>query len=298
LMAYVAEYFHRFASSEEKENSARRCAKFLKFLRDMRTRQNEYEKRANALILFAREAGQKWEDHKFGDSLGEAQKDQSDLRQFVVSVRPGQEGEKMDVESLFVEIQTELKVNNRPAYVPPDGLSPDDVQAAFDNLTKKQEAYHRAVRENRFRFIKKEEGKVDDEKKKEIEESFAHFDANKNGVLDKLEFKAALSAMSIYFGNEQEFQDCFNKVAQGDSKITKAQYLGFVEARYKDRDTPDQIKESFKAVADGNATITAEQLNCRPLTQDDVEYLKSVMTQTSNGGYDYNAFVDSNFVQE
>jgi len=138
-------------------------------------------------------------DHKFGETLGEAQASQSELRKFVVEQRPAKEGEKMDVESLLAELQTELKVNNRASYHPPSGLSPEDIQASFDSLTKSQNAYANAVRAHRFAFVQKAETKLDDAKVKEIEESFNHFDANKNGFLEKLEFKAALSAMSVFF---------------------------------------------------------------------------------------------------
>lgn len=298
VMTYVAEYFHRFASQDQKENSARRCANFLKFLRDMQTRQAEYERRAKELLAWIDGQNKRFEDRKFGDTLGEAQAAQAEFRRFVVEQRPTQEGEKIDLEGLFAEIQTELKVNSRAPYTPPAGLSPDDLTQALDGLTKAQNEYAKAVRENRFRFVKKAEAKLSDEKRAEIEESFKHFDSNKSGNLDKLEFKAALSAMSIFFASEDEFNQVFTKVSGGATSVSKAAYVSFVEAKYQDKDTPEQIKESFKAVADGASTITAEQLNVRPLTQEDIEYLTTHMKAGDGGGYDYNAFVDSHFVSE
>jgi len=201
----------------------------------------------------------------------------------------------MDLESLLAEIQTELKVNGRTSYNPPEGLAPEDVQAALDTLTKSQNGYAQAVRDNRFKFVQKAETKLSDEKVKEIEDSFNHFDSNKNGVLDKLEFKAALSAMSVFFPSDTEFEEVLTRVSGGSSKVTKEQYLNYVQAKYQDKDTPDQIKESFKAVAGGADTITLEQLNCRPLTEEDIAWLKERMPHQSSGGLDYSAFVDSNF---
>jgi len=295
VMTYVAEYFHRFASYEQKETSARRVAKFLKFLRDLKTRQDEYERRARGLLDWVREQEKKFGDHKFGETLSEAQASQADLRKFVVEKRPAKEGEKMDVESLLAEIQTELKVNNRASYSPPSGLTPEDIQVAFDSLTKSQNAYANAVRAHRFAFVQKAETKLDDAKVKEIDESFNHFDSNKNGSLDKLEFKAALSGMSVFFPSEGEFENVFNRVSEGSTKVSKQQYVNYVQSKYQDKDTPDQIKESFRAVAGGGDTITPEQLNTRPLTEEDVAYLKSAIPASSGGGLDYSAFVDSNF---
>jgi len=295
VMTQVAEYFHRFASQDQKENSARRCAKFLKFIRDMKTREDEYEKRARAVLAWVEENRKRFEDYKFGDSLAEAQQHTAGLRKFVVEDRPPQEGERMDLEMLFAEIQTDLKVNSRAAYVPPEGLEPDDIQAAFDGLGKAEKAYARAVRDNRFRFVQKVQSSLSDEKKKEIEESFTHFDSNKSQSLDKAEFKAALSAMSVFFSNDAQLDQTFAQVSGGAPSVSKEQYIAYVESKYKDIDTPEQIKESFRAVADGAAYITPQQLNVRPLTQEDVDYLQQNMPQTDQG-LDYAAFVDSNFV--
>jgi len=297
VMTYVSEYFHRFASQDQKENSARRCANFLKFIRDMKTRQDEYERRAKALITWTEEQTSRFQDLKFGETLGEAQTDQASLRKFVVEERPQKEGEKLDLESLLAEIQTELKVNSRASYVPPAGLTPDDVQTALDSLTKAQNVYARGVRENRFKFIQKVDTKISHEKIKEIDESFAHFDANKSGNLDKVEFKAALSAMSVFL-NASEFDAVFAKLSGGDTKINKDAYVSYVQAKFQDKDTPDQIKDSFRAVADGASTITPDQLNVRPLTHEDVEYLKATMPHAASGGLDYTAFVDSHFVSD
>jgi len=295
VMTYVAEYFHRFASQDQKENSARRCAKFLKFIRDMKSREDEYERRARASLAWVEENRKSFEDYKFGESLAEAQQYSAALRKFVVEERPGQEGERMDLEMIFAEIQTDLKVNQRAAYVPPEGLSPDDIQTAFDELGKAQKAYALAVRDNRFRFVQKVESKLSDEKKKEIEDSFNHFDTNKSQSLDKAEFKAALSAMSVFFSSDAELDKTFGQVSGGAPAVSKQQYVAYVENKYKDIDTPDQIKESFRAVADGSAYITPQQLNVRPLTEEDIAYLQQNMPSTDQG-LDYGAFVDANFV--
>lgn len=289
VMTYVAEYFHRFATQDQKENSARRCAKFLKFIRDMKSREDEYERRARASLAWVEENSKRFEDYKFGETLAEAQQLSAGLRKFVVEDRPVQEGERMDLEMLFAEIQTDLKVNQRAAYVPPEGLQPDDIQAAFDGLGKAQKTYARAVRDNRFRFVQKVESKLSDEKKKEIEDSFNHFDSNKSQSLDKAEFKAALSAMSVFFSSDAELDQTFGHVSGGATSVSKEQYVAYVESKYKDIDTPDQIKESFRAVAEGAAYITPQQLNVRPLTQEDIEYLQQNMPST-NQGLDYNAF--------
>jgi len=265
VMTYVSEFFHRFASQDQREVAARRCANFLKFIRALQARQYDYEERARALLRWVEQQNEAFRNRDFGNSLGDAQEVQSALRDFVVSKRPQQEGEKIDLENLFAEIQTELKVNNRRPYVPPEGLAPEDIEQSFDALTATQKGYAQAVRAHRYKFIQKVETKLSDEKLAEMDASFKHFDKNKNGSLEKLEFKAALSAMSIFFSSDAEFDKVFGLVAQGGGTVSKDAYISYLTSRYQDKDTPEQIKESFKAVADGGAGITAAQLQTPPL---------------------------------
>lgn len=194
----------------------------------------------------------------------------------------------------FAEIQTQLKVNGRRAYVPPEGLAPEALEAALDSLTHAQKAYAAAVRENRFKYVQRVETKISDEKIAEMKDSFKHFDKNKNGTLDKLEFKAALSAMSVFFASDAELERTFNNLSAGAGHVTLDTYISFLTTKYEDRDSPDQIKDSFRQVADGSATISRAQLLTPPLGAEDAEFLASVMP-ASGGGYDYGAYVDSVF---
>ncbi len=104
------------------------------------------------------------------------------------------------------------QVNNRKAYVPPAGFSPDDVEALFTKLAGTETTYSKAVRENRFRFIKKVETALTEDQLKEIQASFKHFDANSDNSLDKLEFKAASSALSVVFKDDAALEKAFKEV--------------------------------------------------------------------------------------
>jgi hypothetical protein len=44
-------------------------------------------------------------------------------------------GEKLDVEALFLEIQTQLAVNGRAPYQCPPDLHPDTLDASFNHCT-------------------------------------------------------------------------------------------------------------------------------------------------------------------
>jgi len=295
IMTYVSEYFHRFASQDQRDVALQRCQNFLKFIRGIQSQQFDYERRARALIEWVEKEKKEFSGRDFGDSLARAQEVQARLRDFVVSQKPLQEGEKMDLENLFAEIQTQLTVNNRRPYVPPEGLAPEDLEAAFEALSGVQKGYAQAVRQNRYRFIQKLETKLSDEKLAEMKASFNHFDKNKNGALEKLEFKAALSAMSIFFTSDADFDRTYQNVTQGNPNITMDQYLAYLTSKYQDKDSPDQIKESFKAVADGGATLSRQHLSAPYFSDQDAEFLAKALQQNEAGGYDYASFVDSQF---
>jgi len=115
-------------------------------------------------------------------------------------------------------------------------------------------------------------------------------------MLDKLEFKAAMSSVNVAFKDDAHFTQIYTNVAEGNEKISRDQYIRYLVELNEDRDTPDQIKAAFKALANDNEFISPELLLVNPLTQDDVQFLSNAMPQHENGqGLDYNAYVDQNF---
>jgi len=295
IMTQVSEYFHRFAAQDQKETAARRAAKFLRFAKMMEARKQGYEERARSLVEWTERHCDLLSDNHYGDTLEESKEHFQSFRNFIVGEKPSKSAEKLDLEILFAEIQTELKINDRPPYSPPEELSPDSIEKNWSKLAAVETHRGQKIRENRFRFIKKEESKISDEKVAECKASFTHFDQNGDHALDKLEFKAANSAMSVVFKNDDHFNKVFEDVSAGKGSVNLEQYMKYIVALQEDRDSPDQLKDSFRQMAGDNDTITGDQLNIPPLTEDDVSYLKSVMPKVDGDKYDYNAFVDQSF---
>jgi len=297
VMTYISEFFHRFASQDIRENAARRINKFMNFLRAMEQRENNYETRARSLIEWARGQARELSENKFGDNLEDAQGAFSSFRNYLTVAKPIQLGEKLDVETVFAELQTELLVNNRRPYKPADDVSPDAIEAAFNALSEVERTHGQALRANRFRFIQKEEHKLAQEKIDEVTASFKHFDKNSNGVLDKTEFKAALSAMGVPFKDDAAFQKVFASVSGNGASITVDEFLTYNVRLLEDKDSPEQIRDSFLLLADSGNAISEAQLSTQPMTRLDVDYLKGKMPQTADGKYDYNAYIDNSFAQ-
>lgn len=294
VLTYVLEYFHAFANEGLKENAAKQAAEWLNFMRQIKELQNDYERRARALNAFCSDTEQGWSNFDFGSTKLDAQKAFGDLRNWVTQTKPGQEGEKMDVEALFAEIQTTLKVNGLNAYVPPEGLSPDDIEANFGGLGAAQSAHGRAVRQNRFKYIeKKEDSATADEINNEIKESFAHYDTNNSDSLNKIEFEAACMEMGVVLKTQEEKDALYLKVSGDLTDITFAQYQAWMLERMVVRlDDPEGIKNAFKIMADNSAFMTDRQLAIPPMTDEDVAFMRENMPQNGDGMFDYNGFVD------
>jgi len=295
VMTYISEFFHRFAQQDIRENAARRVAKFLKFTKQMEQLQTDYESRARALLQWTADQSAEFAAAPLGDTLDEASASHAAFRNHLTSVKPPKLAEKLDVETLYAELQTELLVNNRKAYNAPAEITVDALEAAFDNLAKSERERGQAVRNNRFRFITKEESKLPQEKIDEITASFKHFDKNSNGSLEKIEFKAALSALGVPFKTEDDFNRVFAQVTEGAPVVSLEQYIRYSAKIYEDRDSPDQVRDSFLLLSDNAADISAQQLYCPPLSQDDVAYLASKMPQNDQGRLDFNAFIANTF---
>jgi len=298
IMTQVAEYFQRFSMQDVKEVAARRAANFLAFTKEMNQAKFDYEAKAKALLEWVQGVIDRFTNESVGESLEESLAVLQRLREFVLSEKPPQSAEKLDLESQYAEIQQKLLVHGRPPYECPAEFSPETLDAAFDALWHAEKTHAAAARAKRFTFIKKEEHALSAEKLQEMKDSYAHFDSDKDGALDKLEFKAALSAMSIPVKDDAALVALISQVSGGGSTVTEAQYIQYLSERAQDKDTPEQIIEAFRTLADDRDTISADSLRVPPLSAEDVDYLAQNMPQAESGGLDYKAFVSSSFVQQ
>jgi len=294
VITYTMEYFLRFASESLREAAAKQAADWLKFLRTLRDLENDYERRARLLIEWSGTVSSGWDSTDFGTSKEEAVAVFNSLRSFVTSEKPPQEGEKMDLETLFAEIQTTRKVNGLVPYAPPADVTPEKVDESFQSLAEKQATHGSKVREARFKFIEKKEDKSGEELQAQINESFKHYDANGNGNLNKTEFLAACMEMGIALKTEDEKDALFSQVSEGNEELTLEQFTKWMEAHLLVKlDDPESIKNAFKTLADGGQGLTDRHLGTNPLSDEDREYMMSAMPKTEDGLYDYNAFVSS-----
>jgi len=289
VITYTMEYFFRFASEGLKEAAALQAAEWLKFLRDIFARQNDYERRARALIVWVQGSRDAWTNFAFGDTLAEANKAFDDLRHFVVSLKPPQEGEKMDLEALLAEIQTTLQVNGLAPYQVPADVTPEKIQEQMDTLNQAQNDHGAKVRNNRFRFVEKKEQGSSAEVVAQIRASFDSFDQNKSGTLSLIEFEAACMKMGVATKDAAAKEALFNQLSEGRPDITFDQFFAWMKRRtVMSMDDPESVRGAFSTIADGKAGLSEADL--RLLSAEDQDFIRANFQQV-DGSYDYKAFV-------
>jgi len=297
IMTYVMEYFLAMAGDGLKEAAAAQAAEWLKFLRELRERMNGYEKRARALMANVSGAENVWRDYDFGSTKEEGVTAFNDLREFVGTEKPIMECEKMDLESFFAEIQTQLLVNNLAPYTPPKDISPEAIQEEFLALSNKQLAHSKAVRENKFSFVEAKEDTTSEETIKQIKTAFDRYDANSNGFLNPTEFQAACMEMGIVLRTEEEKVALYNEVSKSNSEVGFEEYKDWMESKLKvSMNDAASAKAAFRAIADDQPAISEAQLKTNPLTDEDRAFLRNNMVKNDEGRYDYDSFVDQMMV--
>ena len=296
-MTYVSEFFHCFANQDVKERSAHRIQKFVQFNREVEEEEARYEGDARVIVQWIEDTIAHLNERDFGTTLDQAKGFFENHKRYLTQEKPAKESQKLDLESTYAEIQTKLAVYDRVPYQVPAGLSTEDIDAAWERLEKAEKSRGHAVRDAVFRFITKATSTVSEEQIREFESSFAHFDKDGDGTLDKLEFKAALSALSIPFKDESAFDRVFSQVAGEGTVILKDQFVNYLISISEDKDTAEAIRAAFQVIADNSDQIAKPQLRVHPLKDVEIEYLADKMPAVSNEVYDYVAYVNGSFKQ-
>jgi len=143
-------------------------------------------------------------------------------------------------------------------------------------------------------IIRKSGSRVSAEQLAEFKEVFDHFDKDKKGSLNRLEFKSCLQSL----GEDLSDADLDKTIATigSSGKVAFDKFCDYMAAKSADSDSKDQIIEAFKALGGDKGFVTEDELK-RALPAEKVEYLTKAMPLFKNqpGSYDYVAWADSCF---
>eukprot|EP00727_Mastigamoeba_balamuthi_P009155 m51a1_g4862 putative actinin-like protein (622) ;mRNA; r:319376-322196 len=140
-------------------------------------------------------------------------------------------------------------------------------------------------------------GGVPPEKMAEFQSSFTHFDNNKDGLLDRLEFKACLASLGLidvdFSAQDTGSERIFQEVSQGTNVVNFDQYVAYMKSLSEDTVDPVQLAASFKVVANDKDFITVPDMQRGQLSGEQIEYVTSACphSEMSGDGYDFNKWL-------
>jgi len=161
------------------------------------------------------------------------------------------------------------------------GLMHDNLQRT---ITKNIENLEQAI-------LAQKSSNLSAEQIKDFQETFKYFDKDKDGKLNKLDFKATCNSLGEDIP-EQELDRVFSTYdTDKDGSITFEEFLDYMSKIAKEGGGYDDVFEAFKQIANGNQYISEAQLRST-VEKQEVDYLLTKMPKVGDE-YDYEAYLKS-----
>jgi hypothetical protein len=137
------------------------------------------------------------------------------------------------------------------------------------------------------------------EQLKEYKDTFNHFDVDKDGSLNRLEFKSCLTTLGLigidFEGGDAKFERIFTDVSGGSPDIkfdTFVEYMNRLAGSSMDQ---SQIASAFSTLSQGKPNLTKNDCSTGGLIPEEVEFITLNLPPHASGGYDYNAYLKKQF---
>lgn len=140
---------------------------------------------------------------------------------------------------------------------------------------------------------------ISDDEVADLKKTFEHFDKDKSGTLDRLEFRACLMAAEVNLptlNNSDDPDHMFDAImaecaSSEEQTVVFPDFVAYMAKQNKDKDTPEALRESLRVLAGDKDTITKAQISTE-FSPEDTQDLINQMTPTGNEDeYDYGSFV-------
>jgi len=164
----------------------------------------------------------------------------------------------------------------------------------FDNLKHECNALRNLIKKKEEALTSESGSKTNEagltpEQTEELKECFKHFDKDKDGLLERLEFGAALLALGSTISLEErdgELDKIIKRVDKDhDGKVNFEEFVDHMKLSMSDKDTPEQIVEAFRTLAGDADFITEAQLR-QVLPGDKADWIVKNAPRKGNG-FDY-----------
>jgi len=161
----------------------------------------------------------------------------------------------------------------------------------YDELVKLTDKKEALIQKE---IIQKAGSSVTAEQLAEFKEVFEHFDKDRTGSLNRLEFKSCSQSLGEDYP-DAELDAIISRIGTG-GKVPFEAFVDFMSKKAADSESRDQILEAFKTLAGDKEFVLEEDLR-RALPAEKVNYLVQHMPlyKGQAGSYDYAAWATTCF---
>ncbi|TFY78967.1 hypothetical protein EWM64_g5047 [Hericium alpestre] len=133
VMTYIASFFHAFSTMDQAETVSRRIEKFADLMQSI------------WLLGSLSDIQDHWLSVKFAGTYADVKKHKAEFASYKQTKKRAWVTEKQDVATLFGNVQTKLKTYRLREYVPPAGLTLQDVDDAWKALLSSEARWSKAI---------------------------------------------------------------------------------------------------------------------------------------------------------
>jgi len=138
------------------------------------------------------------------------------------------------------------------------------------------------------------------EQLKEYKDTFNHFDVDKDGSLNRLEFKSCLTTLGLigidFEGGDAKFERIFTDVAGGAAEIKFDNFVEYMNRLAGSSMDQNQIASAFATLSQGKPFVTKNDCAVGGFIPEEIEFITlNLPPHAGGGGYDYNAYLKKSF---
>ncbi|KAG9510304.1 hypothetical protein GZH46_01160, partial [Fragariocoptes setiger] len=199
-----------------------------------------------------------------------------------------------ELEKIHQEVQEQMIFENQYTQ-----YTMETLRVGWEQLLT---AIHRNINEVENQILTRDSKGITQDQLNDFRASFNHFDKQRLGRLAPDEFRSCLMSLGYSIRNDRQGDSDFKRIMgivdpNSTGYVTFDSFLDFMTRETCDRDTAEQILDSFRILANDRPFITADELH-QELPADQAEYCINRMKPfkgvgTLPGALDYTSFATS-----
>eukprot|EP01137_Pigoraptor_chileana_P027912 Opistho-2@11139 len=254
IMTQVAAYYHAFASSQKSEVAARRIGKILDFAQENDRLIEEYESLVSDLLAWIQSTIARLDGAAISNTVAGVQEVLVAFRTYRKTDKPPRAEQKSTLEAQLSTLQTKLRANNRPAYVPAEGRLVADIDAAWKQLDAAEQRHDQLIRDQLIRLEKLELVASKFHQKADIHKSWTN---GKDELLSSSDVGDSLASVIALKKQHDAFE---SDMAAHENRVLTVQALA--------KELEQEAYHSAEAILARRDEITSEWLRLQELSTD------------------------------